>query len=459
MIVMFKIVSTKLIVFLLLTGSVLGQDKGMQFFHGSWSELLAEAKKNNKLIFVDVYTEWCGPCKMMAKEVFPLEEVGEKYNSQFINYKLDAEKGEGIELSKKFNVPGYPTYLYLNSKGDLLHRGIGYFKPDKFIQNAEVAVAASSDPVTIGTLTQEYESGKKDKEFLKSYIGKLIKMQSPAEQPLNDYFAQLTAAEKEQEGTKLLLLQALSLENKEVLAFLMQQPQALKEMGERSGVTNDLGLPLIDNLSNDLIMGAFKTLEKGNYSDYLLYKGYFQQLSPESDYNKTLIPGMDMEYLAGTGKIDSLVQYASQYADSAWTVSPEILKEKDAEALKEFMQPYLEGKKDSTKNEYYPLIRHEAATKYSQEAADVLKAAAKGFATTKFPVKKSKLEQAYRWNEKALQLVSENDYDRSISAQLLFKMGRKAEARKIMDMLLAKAREEKSPRLLQSMEKIRNGML
>ncbi len=87
-------------------------------------------------------------------------------------------------------------------------------------------------------------------------------MQLPAVHPLNDYFAQLTPAEKEQEETKLLLLQALSLENREVLAFLMQQPQKLTEMGKRSAITNALGFPLIDDLSNNLLMGAFRALKR-----------------------------------------------------------------------------------------------------------------------------------------------------------------------------------------------------
>ncbi len=144
-------------------------------------------------------------------------------------------------------------------------------------------------------------------------------------------------------------------------------------------------------------------------------------------------------------------------APGKYLPKPSVLS--DAESLTAFMKPYLEGKKDSTKDDYFSLKRNAAAKKYSQEAASVLQAAAKGFATTKSPVKKSVMEQAYQWNQKALQLIPENEYYRSITAQLLFKMGRKEEARKIMDKLLVKAREEKSPRLIQSMEKIRNGMM
>ena len=70
------------------------ENKGIQFFKGTWNELLAEAKKQNKLIFVDVYTTWCRPCKVLDKDVFPNEKVGEFYNKNFINYKIDAEKAK-----------------------------------------------------------------------------------------------------------------------------------------------------------------------------------------------------------------------------------------------------------------------------------------------------------------------------------------------------------------------------
>jgi uncharacterized protein YyaL (SSP411 family) len=59
-----------------------------------------KAKKENKLIFVDAYASWCGPCKLMVKNIFPLKTVGDYYNSHFINAKIDMEKGEGIELAK-----------------------------------------------------------------------------------------------------------------------------------------------------------------------------------------------------------------------------------------------------------------------------------------------------------------------------------------------------------------------
>ena len=73
------------------------------FRHISYAEGLKAAKAEGKLLFVDFYTEWCGPCKMMANNVFPQKDVGDYMNAKFVCLKIDAEKGEGVELAERRN--------------------------------------------------------------------------------------------------------------------------------------------------------------------------------------------------------------------------------------------------------------------------------------------------------------------------------------------------------------------
>ena len=89
----------------------------MQFDEGSFSEVLAKAKQEKRMVFMDCYTSWCGPCKMMVQDVFSQEDVGQFMNTRFVNVKLDMEKGEGRELAKKYQVKVYPTFLILNEDG------------------------------------------------------------------------------------------------------------------------------------------------------------------------------------------------------------------------------------------------------------------------------------------------------------------------------------------------------
>ena len=106
---------------------------GIEFFHGTFDQAKADAKKSKKLVFIDAYTTWCGPCKLMAKNVFTDAAVGEYYNSNFTNLKLDMETSEGQFVAKKYGVQGYPTFLFLDGDGNLVRKEMGYVDAKTFI--------------------------------------------------------------------------------------------------------------------------------------------------------------------------------------------------------------------------------------------------------------------------------------------------------------------------------------
>lgn len=102
------------------------EEKGIKFEHGlSWLQIKEKAQTENKFIFLDGYTTWCGPCKQMAKEIFPQPSVGDFFNKNFINVavQFDVAKNDNVEvkswykdaetLKETFKVNSYPTYLFL----------------------------------------------------------------------------------------------------------------------------------------------------------------------------------------------------------------------------------------------------------------------------------------------------------------------------------------------------------
>lgn len=111
--------------------------QGIRFENGSWDEALAKAKAENKLLFVDVHTSWCGPCKRMEREVFTREKVGAYCNSNFVNYKLDAEQGVGPEVKERYGVEAYPTFLFLDGDGKLIYKLVGYHDVKKLLAETE----------------------------------------------------------------------------------------------------------------------------------------------------------------------------------------------------------------------------------------------------------------------------------------------------------------------------------
>jgi thiol:disulfide interchange protein len=111
-----------------------GNVSAIQFKSGSWNEILAQAKEEHKPIFVDISASWCRYCKRMKANVFTDNEVAKFYNSTFINVSVDGEKGEGIELAKKYGVKAYPTFVFLNSDGSLTYQTSGYHNQENFLE-------------------------------------------------------------------------------------------------------------------------------------------------------------------------------------------------------------------------------------------------------------------------------------------------------------------------------------
>lgn len=110
----------------------------------TWSTVLEQAKKENKMIFLDAYATWCGPCKQMDAETYTNQAVADFYNANFINVKYDMEKGEGAMLADRYYVSAYPNLIFINPDGVMLHKGVGFLDADDFLALAKTA----KDPET-----------------------------------------------------------------------------------------------------------------------------------------------------------------------------------------------------------------------------------------------------------------------------------------------------------------------
>ncbi len=110
---------------------------GIQFTHDNWVNALATAQKENKLVFLDVYAKWCGPCKRLKKYTFNDAAVGKVFNEKYINISIDAEEGEGIAIANKYEVDEYPTLLFIKADGTLLKKKTGYYSSKALLGLAE----------------------------------------------------------------------------------------------------------------------------------------------------------------------------------------------------------------------------------------------------------------------------------------------------------------------------------
>jgi len=122
-----------------------------------------EIISQDKPVLVDFFAEWCGPCKMMEKNIFPLPAVRDYYNANFINARIDMEKGEGIGIAQQYGVRSYPSYLFLNGDGEVVKQTIGYMGEEAFLAFAR---EANNPKYATSSNKELFEKGESSPEFL-----------------------------------------------------------------------------------------------------------------------------------------------------------------------------------------------------------------------------------------------------------------------------------------------------
>ena len=143
------------------------QNRAIKFETGTLAQALEKAKKENKPVMMDAYTTWCGPCKMMDKQVFTNDTVADFYNAHFIPFKLDMEKGEGPEVGKRYEVMAYPNFLFIAPDGSILHRTTGAKPAQAFINDGKNALNPEK---RYAAYQKKYEAGNRDPEFLAQFV-------------------------------------------------------------------------------------------------------------------------------------------------------------------------------------------------------------------------------------------------------------------------------------------------
>jgi len=148
----------KLVSALLLLGIHFSVFSQIQFLQLSKEELFSQASKQNKYIFVDVFTDWCGPCIRMDKFVFTDSAVAAMYNQKILSYKADAERQSGIEWRVKYDIQFFPSYLFFNADGRLICKTGSGMSKELFVGETNRALACNGEKEQYIQWTLEAES-------------------------------------------------------------------------------------------------------------------------------------------------------------------------------------------------------------------------------------------------------------------------------------------------------------
>jgi thiol-disulfide isomerase/thioredoxin len=364
-------------------GAAPSSGEGIEFIHDKkFQDILNMAKAQNKLVFMDCYTSWCGPCKRLSSTVFPDSSVGEFFNSTFVNAKFDMEKDEGVTIATKYGVRAYPTLLWLDGDGKEVHKVVGALDVPGLLQNGKKAV----DP-TPGILTgmrKEFTDGLRSVTFLCDYVNTLHAADEKYDDVFKIYLDKLAPADFTDSKHAKTIFNLTNDLKSPGLPYLVKNKEYYEHL---------MGVDVYNNKINQIAAKA--VAEAPRFEDRGLFDGALQLIKANKapDHaEKTL--KFSMDYYSGIGDWNNYEKNASQYVKK---YAP-----KDAVILNDIAW------------QFFLNIHDESA-----------------------------LEKASKWAYEALNIDNKYTYNLTY-AYLLYKLKNYKEAEKACDYAIIRAKEEKT---------------
>lgn len=209
--------------------------EGIKFENDTFQNILNKAKKENKLVFLDAFASWCGPCKLLERNVFPQKEVGEFYNKNFINSRFDMEKGEGRDIARKYGINSYPSLLFINGNGEVVFKGMGYMDISDFLEMGKDVLNPENK---IEKRIEKFHAGEKDPEFLLKLMKDVAKNDFAFGQKISErYFQVKENSELTKDDAGILLYFTKSSDDENFKIFQNKKTELLKFIPEN--VLND----------------------------------------------------------------------------------------------------------------------------------------------------------------------------------------------------------------------------
>ena len=309
-----------MIVFLML-GTLGNLSAQITLFKGTFDEALKKAQQEKKDLFVDFFAEWCGPCKMMASEVFTQKEVGEFFNNRFICVQVDVDTQENKDIAKRYNVTALPTMVFISRVGKELRRVQGSVPAESLIKEAKIA---TGEELSFEQLYEKYKKKKNDLDVQQQLL-----IEAPA------FIATQQGYNQQKWGTRIESLFPEYLKNKKIENMANEADFLVLTMYHRAASKED---PIFDYLAQNYQKFA-KEIGKDNVARYLvsLNNTYIIQLCKKDVYS---------EFSFGNLSVQNAL---TLLADATYS-----LHRHDENTFFKKMDAYFAGKGDKTElNDYF----------------------------------------------------------------------------------------------------------
>lgn len=418
--------------------------QGIQFTGTSVAETQKLASQDGKLIFIDFYTDWCGPCKALSKTVFTLAEVGEYFNKNFYSCKVNAEKGDGVALAKKYDVRAFPTLLFINSAGDVVQRLVGSVGADKLLNAAQEAVTSLDDPNSYANIVKLYPEKKNDPDYLLRYIDAMTKA---SQRPVKDIETYLSLQKKIPESDVEMM--EFLLDNAKSLMYGGNAERILKaNMAEYMDIATNKEAATLEGLGSRMLqltkMHAMAT------KDVPLFEIYLARWSEQPKENQIgTYTEHKLTLLSMQEDVPAYKKLATHYLDSMITSrSLAQIRHDDSVYYENYTPPrtmYAKFMKESARDLGAQLQRNAIVNigDYFLKHAET----------------KKEYKDLMRWSEYAETLLPDDNTATNFKSNVLYKQGKVKEALEIKTRLLnqLKPDDKKYPSIMKEIEVMKAG--
>ncbi|OJU54582.1 MAG: hypothetical protein BGN96_12940 [Bacteroidales bacterium 45-6] len=218
---------------------------------------LQQSAKEGKMIFMDCYTQWCGPCRHLASDIFPLKTVGEFFNANFTNVSFDMETPEGLLIRKKYNIRAYPTLLFLNSKGEIEHMSIGAGEEADLLRVAKIAL---DNKANFKAIKEKIAHGDRSANTISEYLS-MDNYSPDCNKLIKEYFKNKSAKQRLSEDSwRLYNGFDYTVEGEQFQFFVKHRSEYAKRYGEKE-VKKKMRQLILANMDDSL---KYHLLEKAD---------------------------------------------------------------------------------------------------------------------------------------------------------------------------------------------------
>lgn len=403
--------------------------QGINFEHVSLEEALSQAQKENKLVFIDFYTDWCAPCKMMANGIFKETVVGDEYNKNYINIKVNAEK-EGVQAAKKYGVNAYPTLMFVNKDGDVMYKKVGTTDLDGVLRMSKEALISLKSGSSLADLEKEYPNNRTNEAFLKLYIDKSIQLGSKPYEAIEDY---------------LKVQKSMKPNTSDMLDFYLDKASSMLIGGKAQQIleenfdefmaicTRNEERTVKQMKERFLVNTRTAALQEKNPEYMKLFISEWKKIEEENDENQDLLVNYQLEYLALSKDYSGYKKLAKHYLDSLVTAKTlNEIKASDKAVYDEYMKKNADDYSISGRGTKQQLLQGKEALEQVKKIGRV------GGTYLSIPDNtKADYKQLLKWADYGITLLPDDNTMSIFKGSILYKLGKVKQAIALKESILA----------------------